>query len=363
MYVAAHNGAFVYGGAERATLTLLAGLQARGHRVHLFCNSPVVSGPAEEFGIAAEMALIGGDAMLPHALRFAAKLRRHRPDVLLVGTFKKMLLAAGAARLAGVPRVVARIGLETDTPRWRKYNFAIDHWVDCVVLKTEDMRRRYLDAGIDAAKLAIVPGGIALRPRLHPPGEVRRSLGLPPGARVVGATARLDVQKRFDRLLRAFVRLPADVHCVLAGEGPERAALEALAAELGVRERVHFLGHREDVGDVLDALDLYLITSDREGMSNSMMEALAAGVPVVSTRVSGAPDALDPLDDGSAPGVVVGFDAGEVADAAGRILESPPLRAEMRAAALRRARESFSLERMLDGWEAVLSGSGVARGG
>lgn len=357
MYVAAHNGAFVFGGAERATVAILAGLQARGHRVRLFCSSPVVARPTEALGVPTEPGCLGGDLMFSHAFRLAARLRRHRPDALLVGTFKKMHLAALAARLAGVPRVVARIGLETDVPRWWKYNVAIDRWVDAVVLKTEDMRRRYLDAGIAAEKLVLVPGGVAPRPRRAPPGEVRRSLGLAPGTPVVGAVARLDVQKRLDRFLHAFARLPVEAHAVVAGEGPERAALEALAGELGVRGRFHLLGHREDVADVLDALDLYLVTSDREGMSNSMMEALAAGVPVVSTPVSGADDALAPLPDGSAPGAVVGFDPEEVARAAGRILAAPELRAGMRAAALRRARESFDFERMLDGWEAVLAGS------
>lgn len=356
MYVVAHNGSRFVGGAERATVTLLAALQRRGHRVLLFCADDSVAGHARSRGVATERAVLGGDAMLPDALRFAAKLRRHRPDALIIGTFKKMLLAGCAAWLARVPRVVARIGLETDTPRGRKYHFAIARWVHAVVLKTEDMRRKYLDAGTDAQKLVLIPGGVSLPPLRLPPGEVRRSLGIAPGARVIGAAARLDVQKRLDRLLRAFASLPPDVHCVLAGDGPDRASLQSLAVELGVAERVHFLGLREDVADVLAALDVYVITSGREGMSNSMMEALAAGLPVVSTAVSGADDALAPLPDGRAPGIVVGFDADEVASGVRRVLDDPVLRREMAAAALERARESFDFETMVGRWEALLAG-------
>jgi glycosyltransferase involved in cell wall biosynthesis len=354
--VVAHNGSRMLGGGERATVALLAALQRRGHRVLLFAADEAVAEHARSRGVATERAVLGGDAMLPHALRFAAQLRRHRPDALIIGTFKKMLLAGCAAWVARVPRVVARIGLETDIPRGRKYHFAIAHWVHAVVLKTDDMRRKYLDAGTPARRLVLIPGGVTLPPRRLPAGDLRRSLGIAADARVIGAAARLDVQKRLDRLLHAFASLPPDVHCILAGEGPEAPALRALAADLGVAARVHFLGMREDVADVLDALDVYVITSSREGMSNSMMEALAAGVPVVSTPVSGADDALAPLPGGGVPGLMVGFAADEVAAGIRRLLDDHELRREMAAAALRRARESFDLERMVGRWEAVLAG-------
>ena len=104
-------------------------------------------------------------------------------------------------------------------------------------------------------------------------------------------------QKRLDLLLGAVARLEG-VRCLLAGAGPEEAVLRRGARTLGIAEHVVFLGHRESVGDVLDALDVFGVTSRTEGMSNAMLEALAAGVPVVSTPVSGAADALEPLGDG-----------------------------------------------------------------
>src|SRR6185436_7512571 len=95
------------------------------------------------------------------------------------------------------------------------------------------------------------------------------------------------------------------VRCLIAGDGPEREPLERLANELGIGARVTWLGHREVVGDVLDALDVFVVTSRVEGMSNAMLEALAAGVPVVSTRVSGAAEALAARAGRRAPGVLV----------------------------------------------------------
>ena len=103
-------------------------------------------------------------------------------------------------------------------------------------------------------------------------------LRLPADAPVVGAVARLGIQKRLDRLLEAVSRMP-EVHLVLAGEGEMETDLRALAGRLGMENRVHFLGFRSDVGRVLAALDVFALTSDREGMANAMLEAMVASTP------------------------------------------------------------------------------------
>ncbi|HEX2091280.1 MAG TPA: glycosyltransferase [Longimicrobiaceae bacterium] len=357
MFVVAHNGARIWGGAERATSLLLAGLQARGHRVLLLCNDPRVARRAEEMGIPTEVLELGGDAALHHALRLAARLRRLHPDALIIGTFKKVWLASLGARLAGVRRVVARIGLETDTPRRAKYHLALRRWVDAVVLNAGRLRPAYLALpGMTPERVAVIPNGVFAPERTRSREEVRAELGIPAGARVVGAVARLAVQKRLDRLIEAMALLPGDVHCVLAGDGPQRTALERLAERPGVSRRVHFAGWRSDTGDVLAALDVFVVSSDSEGMSNAMLEAMAAGVPVVSTPVSGVDEALAPLGDGRRPGIVAGFGVGEIAAAVRELLDDAALRQAASAAARERAAERFGVERMLDLWERVLRG-------
>lgn len=359
MHVVAHNGARIWGGAERATALLLAGLQARGHRVLLLCNDEMVARRAGELGVPTEILPLGGDGMLPHAFRLARRLRRQRPDAFVIGTYKKLFLAALGARLARVPRVVARMGLETDTPRSAKYRFALPRWVHAVAVNARRMRPAFADLpGFSPDRVVVIHNGVTAPVRRQPPGAVRAALGIAPDAPVVGAIARLAAQKRFDRLLRAVVQLP-EVHCILAGDGEERPALEALSAELGIASRVHFLGNRDDTGDVLDALDLFVVSSDREGLSNSMLEALAAGVPVVSTPVSGAEDALEPLPDAAAPGEIAGFSDDEIAAALRRLLADPARRREMAEEARRRARGRFSMDTMLARWEALLAGEPV----
>jgi len=355
MFVVAHNGARIWGGAERATVALLAGLQGRGHRVLLLCNDALVARRAGEMGVPARILPLGGDGMITHAIRLAAVLRRDRPDAFIIGTFRKLFLAALGARLARVPRVVARVGLETDTPRSLKYRLALPRWVDSVVVNATRIRAAF-DAlpGLGPERVFVIPNGVVPPERTQPRGTLRAQLGIPDDAPVVGAIARLARQKRLDRLLRAAAALPAEVQCVIAGDGEERDSLEALAKELGIAGRVRFLGHRDDTGDVLDAIDIFVVSSDREGLSNAMLEALAAGVPVVSTRVSGADDALEPFAAGIAPGVIVGSGDDDLASALRQLLGNADLRARMGEAARRRADERFGFAGMLDRWEAVL---------
>lgn len=361
--IAAHNGAPEFGGAEIATAILLAGLRARGHDVLLWTNRPVVDAGVAPYGVETRRGKLGGDIAVHHALRFALQLRRWRPDVLIVGTFRKLWLAALAARLAGVP-VVARIGLSTDVPRSAKYRFVFDRWVDAVVTNADDLADAYRRA-LPAAPpphIVTVHKGIEPPARTRPAAETRRALELPPDAPLIGGVGRLVEQKRFDRLLRTLARLPARVHAVVVGAGPLRPELEALAAELGVAGRVRFTGHRGDVPDLMAALDLLVVTSDRESLANVMLEALAVGTPVVSTPVSGAAEALEP-EDGlpggvpdpeRVPGVVVRPEPEVLAQELESLLADPDRLAAMGRAARRAAERRFGKERMLDAWEDVL---------
>jgi glycosyltransferase involved in cell wall biosynthesis len=359
-HIVAHNGGRGFGGGEGALLRILHGLAGRGHAVTLFCEHPSVLERAAAEGIPAELFRLGGDGMLHRAARFAMLMRRRGADALIVATYRKFLIGGIAGRLARLPRVVGRIGTESDMPRKWKYRLALRTVLDAVVFNAESMRRRFLQLvpWYDPARAVTIHGGILsapLRENNSPHENLRVILRIPPHARIIGSAGRLVEQKRFDRLLRVTAMLPDDVHCMIAGRGHHERELRALAEELGIARRVHLIGFRDDLRSLHDALDLYLVTSNREGMSNAMLEAMAAGVPVVSTPVSGAHEALEPLADGTRPGIVTrDAEDAPIAEAARAVLSDDALRSRMAAAARARVEERFTWERMVDGWEALL---------
>ncbi|MHB1192355.1 MAG: glycosyltransferase [Longimicrobiales bacterium] len=361
--IAAHNGALAYGGGEKWAVLLLRGLQERGHEVHLFCNDAGVAGRARTEGVDASRCVLGGQAMLPDAWRLSRRLRPFRPDALLLATFKKTWLGGMAARWAGVPRVVARIGLDTDLPgkHWT-YRVAFRRWVDAVLVNADGIRRDVLAGmpGLDPSVVATVYDGVRLAGPVPGREQARRALRLPADVPLVGSVTRFVEQKRLDRFLETLVLLPG-VHGVLAGEGEMEGDLRTRARVLGLEERVHFLGWRSDVESVLGALDVFVVTSDREGMANAMLEAMAAGVPVVSTPVSGAEEALAPDAEGRAPGFIVPADPRAIADALSVLLDKRAARLAMGEEGRRRIRERFAWEGMLDAWEGVLGGDPPAR--
>ena len=355
MRIVSHNRARILGGAERATVSLLHGLKLRGHEVLLLCNDAIVMSKSRDAGVPSELCVVGGDIALPHALRLARVLRHKRPDAFIVGTYKKIFLAALGARLARVPRIVARIGLESDTPRSAKYRFALRRLVDGVVVNAKRMAGPFtaLD-GFDQSKIRVIWNGVDTRHTPADPMKIRQELAIPAHQFLIGTVARLALQKRIDRLLEVTSLLP-EVMCIIAGDGTRKDELTKAAESLGVSERVRFLGNREDVGDVMSALDIFVVTSESEGLSNAMLEAMSYGVPVVSTDVSGALDALSTDEEGSSAGIVTSFEPKAIADAITSLKRDPKLRGNMSRIARRRAIKQFSTEQMLSSWEEFLS--------
>ncbi|MEK9499437.1 glycosyltransferase [Gemmatimonadota bacterium DH-20] len=354
--IAAHNGAPEWGGAEIAVSRLLAGLQQRGHTVHLFCNRPLVQERAAAFGIETSRLHVGGDVALASSFQVARALKRFEAEVLLVGTFRKTLHLALGARAAGVP-VVSRIGQSTDLPRNAKYRWLFRRAVDRVVVSASDVAAAYRAALPDLPddRVVVVPKGIEVPDGVPDRSAARAALGLPEGAVVVGAVARLVREKRIDRFVEAVARVPGCI-ALIAGDGPEREALERQVRLIGEIDRIRFLGHVNDPWPIFAALDLLVISSERESMANIMMEALASAVPVISTPVSGARDVLvEGVDTAAPPGrVVADYGASGLGTALQRIVHDPALRRAMSAAALERARSRYSMDGYLDRWESEL---------
>jgi glycosyltransferase involved in cell wall biosynthesis len=224
------------------------------------------------------------------------RLRRHIRaggfDVVHTHLFRAQLYGALAARLAGVRTVVStehslndRLieGRPTDRFGVRELYRLAARLTSVTIAVSEPVADRLVAWGIPRARIEVVPVGLDVQAfRFDPRArlEIRRELGVPTAAMVVGGVGRLVEPKRFDVLVRALPDLPG-VYLLLVGDGPERKALGELAARNDVADRVIFTGERLDVGRLLAAMDVFASPSPEETFGVAILEALAAGLPVV----------------------------------------------------------------------------------
>ncbi len=252
----------------------------------------------------------GGALDLATGLRLRAVLRRFRPQVTVAWMNR-------AARFtpAGGAVLVGRLGGYYDLAYYRR----CDHLVG----NTRGMVDWIIAQGVAPSRVHHVPN---FCPDLG--GAAPERLGVPAGAPLVLAAGRLHPVKGFDVLLRAMPLLPR-VHVLIAGEGGGRAALSALAGELGVADRLHLPGWRHDMAGLLAAADVLACPSRHEPLGNVVLEALSAGCPVVASRTAGPVELIEP----GATGLLVPVeDAPALAAAIAAVLSDPALSARLAAA-------------------------------
>ncbi|MFN3286580.1 MAG: glycosyltransferase, partial [bacterium] len=227
-------------------------------------------------------------------------------------------------------------------------------WTDVLVALTESERREHLAEKVGRPEQwRVIPSGVELQ-RYRKPTSLRRSdLGLPDTCFVVGCVARLVPVKGIEHAITAtaqLVDLTPPVHLILVGDGPQRPVLQELAEQLGLRERVHFLGLRRDVPDLLPLFDILVLPSRNEGMGRVLVEAQAAGVPVVASRVGGVPDLVA---EGLTGRLVPPGDPAALAAAIRSLAGDRAALTQMGNAARARVAESLSAEAMVASLEAV----------
>ena len=344
-------------GNEVQICLAVRGLIGRGHCVHASC---VAGSPLE-----AELARLGahttgirprGDLDPVSLLRFARWLRRVRPDALVLTSWKRVTTATAAARLARVPWIVQRVGsTHAVSPGLRRT--ALRRGIDVLWVNARDLGEHMIRSvpGLAPDRVIVVPNGVLVRDVV--PAALRSELGLSADARLVLGVGGLEPRKGFDLLLEAVALLPPDVHVAIAGEGRERGAREGMASRSGLVGRVHLLGQRNDVPALMRAADAFALASRVEGMPVVVLEAMAAGVPVVATAVSGTREQLAARGDRPAAGWVVPIgDASALAAALRAALDPGGDGARRGEEAGRRVREEFTPERLTDAVEALLSG-------
>ena len=179
----------------------------------------------------------------------------------------------------------------------RIVNPLLARWPARLYAVSADLKRHMVAEGFPARRLNVIYNGIDAgeRPKAAQRQAARQSLGVPQDAFVVGTVGRLDPVKNLPALLRAHAALVAEqpaARLVIVGDGPERGALEAEVQRLGLGATVMLTGYRSDVRAIMPAFDVYANTSTYEGVSLTILEAMAAALPVVATRVGGNPEVV-----------------------------------------------------------------------
>lgn len=369
------------GGMERQASLLARRLAARGHTLQVVCHEhkevswgALRCAPPERraaFVLHKVPLLRGVPAEAAHELALltaARSLRHDGVDVLLAIHISSAPAARDLGQLLRVPWVVKLAGggpsgdmAATLRGSRTAPGLAALRRADRVVCVSAQIEEEVRGAGVSPAVLARIPNGVDLASLSGETAVAPQTLGLDPGARPILFVGRLDAGKRVDVLLRALallLRSRPEVHLLVAGTGPDEVQLRSLAAELGLAERVRFLGQRDDVPGLLKLAGAFVLPSIAEGMSNALLEALAAGTPVVATRI---PANEGVVDDGSAWLVPVD-DAPALAASLEEALFSLPAARARVARGVHLVRERFDIERVAAAYEALFLDLSRGRG-
>ena len=330
------------GGTQRHLQQVLALLDSRRFEAHVFTLRP--GGEVERELRAAGVSVSSLDVPRRLAaagtvralLRAARRLRTERVDVVHGYQWRPSLVGALAGRLAGVPLLLASKRSLTGSDRqagraWRR----IARHVDTVLVNADALRVEGETTGM-RCRWTLLQNGIDVDAfRIDgPTGAAKAALGLERDRPVVGTVGRLERRKGHDVLLAAVERLRARrPQLLVVGDGPIAADLRRQAGALGIADCVRFTGTLEDVRPALAAMDVFALPSREEGMSNALMEAMAAARPIVATDVGGNGEVLER---GRLGVLVPSDDAFALADAVGTLLDD-----HTRAAALGAAARAF----------------------
>jgi glycosyltransferase involved in cell wall biosynthesis len=339
------------GGTERLVVELARRLQ---HRIPaMVCCLDEAGAWARELHDAGVqvVALERSGGFRPALGRAVADIaRRHEATVIHAHHYSPFVYSCLAQFWRRTPVVFTEHGRLSDTPpsaKRRLANRVLARIPRRAFAVSEDLKQHLVGEGFAPDSLGVIYNGIEVGavPDARTRADVRQTLGAADGTFVVGTIARLDPVKDLGTLITAAAGLQSELPILTAiiGDGSERAALEEQARRLGVAAEVRFLGHREDARRWLAGCDAYVNCSISEGVSLTILEAMAAALPIVATRVGGTPEVVDP---GSGR-LIPPRDAPALAAALRDLARDPDTRARLGESARRRLETRFTLDRMI----------------
>jgi glycosyltransferase involved in cell wall biosynthesis len=340
-----------FGGGERQVAGLIRHLARRGHE-----NLLAAAADSRLAAIvpAADARLrplpIRNDLDVVAAWRLSRLVARESPHILHLHTSRAHAMSPWLRRFAARTIVTRRMDYVLRRGPWT--NLLYNRSVAAVVAISEEVRRRLLDAGVRSERVAVIRSGV--EPPAGLPGAAGRAAARArfgaDGERVIGIVAALERRKGHDVLLRALATLDGAPpwRCLVCGGGSQHDALRRLAADLGIADRVRFIGEQPQVADVLAALDVFVMPSRHEGLGVAVLEAMAMSLPVIASAVGGIPEAVKPRETGL---LVPPDDPAALAAALNELLRDVEKAKRMGVAGRERVLAEFSMEEMASQYE------------
>lgn len=337
------------GGAEVHVITLAEKLRERGHQVTVICpRGRLLVAELVGRGIPTRAPRTTGKLDPVMLLRLVRLLRRDGAHLIHTHLSTASLLGSLAARVSGIPSLATVHGLNNRIC----YNHA-----HAIIAVSNAVRQHLIAQGLPAERLTVIHNGVDLRAFARPDESprLRGQWHLPETAPVLVTVGRLAPTKGHADLLHALAALAANsqwrqLRLLVVGAGPLLPHLRRLAEGLGLADRTIFTGFQRDVLPFLQAADIFVLPSIREGLSLSALEAMALEKPVVACRVGGTPEVVV---DGETGILVSPGQPAELARALQRLLSHPDQGRAMGAAGQKRVREAFDLEQMVSRIETV----------
>lgn len=359
---------FGFGGTERQFMNLGLGLEPSRYEVHFGClrmwGELLEEINARGFPVFNyNLFTFKSPGLIPAQIRLARDIRKHGIKIVHTYNFYANVFAIPAAKLAGA-RVVASIrdmGIYQSS-RQREVQRYVCKLADRILVNAKAINDWLVSEGYDRKRITVISNGIDLSrfERRSLRGELHRELGLPAGAPLIGVVGRVTRLKGIEDFLIAAAivaqRFPAARFLIVGSSftGQGRAIvtddsylgeLARLAAALGLGERVIFTGFRDDIEQILPELSVSVLSSHSEGLSNALLESMAAGVPVVATRVGDTAEAVRDSENGL---LVPPGNPDSIADAVCRLLNEPALAQRVGQAGRKSVIDRFSIKRMVE---------------
>jgi glycosyltransferase involved in cell wall biosynthesis len=361
----------VYGGAERHVLDLATHLGK--DKYNLFVSSLIPGG-----NVLKEIAANGAQVELFPVKRiysifgilkgfeFMRFLRKNKIDILMTIHFGSDVWGTIFGRLAGVPVIISN---RRDIGFWKKmrhiwaYRF-INRWVDRIIVNCSASKNKVIeDENVIPGKIKVIHGAVDVR-KFKPSRrkrDIRKDLGISSNKIVIGAVGNFNPIKGHKYLIEAaasIVKKSPKAHFLLVGDGLEKQRLAYSVERLGLQNNVTFLGSRNDIPDILSIMDICVLPSLSEGLSNALIEYMVAGKPIIATQVGGNPELIE----GGVSGMLIEAGKADAIEKAIIELINDKEKAKYLAKNARKKTEKdLGMRTMIGNYEEILSGYGKKR--